>query len=156
VSEPEAVAFTTEHPDSEEVRALIARLDAELDERYPREVIHALHPEGLTDLRLAFVVARVAGEAVACGALRLLGPGVGEVKRMYVLPAFRGRGLARQVLATLEGLARERGYSVLRLETGSRLAEAVGLYRSAGYEEIPVFGEYVGNPFSLCFEKRLT
>ena len=56
----------------------------------------------------------------------------------------------------LESAAREHGYLTLRLETGTRQPEAIGLYRSAGYGEIPCFGEYADDQFSVCFEKRLT
>lgn len=74
---------------------------------------------------------------------------------MYVRPAFRGRGLARQLLTALEEVALAAGHRVLRLETGSYLPAAIALYTSAGYGHIPVYGEYAGNPFSRCFEKRL-
>jgi putative acetyltransferase len=74
---------------------------------------------------------------------------------MYVRPAFWGRGVARQVLAALESAVRARGYSTLRLQTSTRQPEAISLYRSAGYAEIPCFGAYVGDVFSACFEKRL-
>jgi putative acetyltransferase len=103
----------------------------------------------------AYLVVVVAGRAVACGAWQALEPGVAELKRMYVRPAFRGRGIARQLIVALEEEALAAGRPVLRLETGTYLPAAIGLYRSAGYSPIPVFGEYVGNPFSVCFEKSL-
>jgi GNAT superfamily N-acetyltransferase len=95
---------------------------------------------------------------VGCGALRALGDGAAEVKRMYVVPAARGRGVARAVLAGLEAAARERGWSTLRLETGPRQPEAVGLYTRAGYRPIRAFGVYVGASdaaHSLFFERVL-
>jgi GNAT superfamily N-acetyltransferase len=95
------------------------------------------------------------GEAVACGALQALEPGVGEVKRMYVRPAYRGHGLSRIMLAAVEQLATQRGFHTLRLETGRVYDAALGLYTSSGYNEIPLFGQYVGHPLSVCFEKRL-
>jgi putative acetyltransferase len=85
-----------------------------------------------------------------------LEPGVGEVKRMFVLPEFRGRGIARHILMALESTAQERGYSTLRLETGTRQPEAIGLHKAAGYGEITCFGEYADDLFSVCFEKQLT
>src|SRR5262249_55727197 len=93
--------------------------------------------------------------AVGCGAVRPLEPGVGEVKRMFVLPEARGRGIARQILRSLEAAAGSLGFRVLRLETGQRQPEAIRLYQTAGYAEIPRFGEYADDPFSVCFEKRL-
>jgi GNAT superfamily N-acetyltransferase len=102
-----------------------------------------------------FVAGFVDGRPVACGALEPLGDGVGEIKRMYVRPAYRGQGLSRLILAALEELAVQRGYHTLRLETGDFLAPALGLYRGAGYRPIPLFGRYAGNTRSVCFEKSL-
>jgi putative acetyltransferase len=139
---------------SAEAAALMRALDDELGRRYPGAVIEGLLPEDIND-RLVFVVARAGTYAVACGAVRELEPAIGEIKRMFVRPEYRARGLGRAILAALEARARELGYSVLRIETGSRQPEAIGLYTSAGYAAIPPFGKYVGNPFSHCFEKRL-
>lgn len=75
---------------------------------------------------------------------------------MFVQPAWRRRGVARQLLAALEAQARSLGYARLRLETALGQPEAIGLYRSAGYVDIPPLGKYIGNPVSVCFEKRLT
>ena len=74
---------------------------------------------------------------------------------MFVHSAWRRRGVARQLLTELETQARKLGYQALRLETGLGQPEAIGLYRSAGYVDIPPFGEYIGNPASVCFEKVL-
>ncbi|MGW0214593.1 GNAT family N-acetyltransferase [Micromonospora chokoriensis] len=105
------------------------------------------------DVRYLAVV--VNGRAVACGGLQALDAETGEVKRMYVRPAYRGRGIARQLLAALEECAFRQGHSVVCLETGTYLPAAIGLYTSCGYEPIPVYGEYVDNPYSVCFAKRL-
>lgn len=143
-------------PDSEDAVRLIRALDDDLRGRYPGIALHGLRPEDVRDHRLAFLVARADGEAIGCGAVRELEPGVGEVKRMFVQPAWRRRGVARQLLAALEVQARKLGYVALRLETALGQPEAIGLYRSAGYVDIPPFGEYIGNAASVCFEKRLT
>jgi len=111
-------------------------------------IVYPLH-EGIR-----FVAGFVDGRGVACGALQPLGNGVGEIKRMYVRPPYRRRGFGRLVLAALEELAVEQGYHTLRLETG-RYATALSLYQAAGYHPIPLYGEYVGNPRSVCFEKSL-
>ncbi|MGS2617548.1 GNAT family N-acetyltransferase [Micromonospora sp. LZ34] len=105
------------------------------------------------DIRYLAVV--VGGRAVACGGIQALDAGTGEVKRMYVRPAYRGRGIARQLLAALEELAFRQGHETVCLETGTYLPAAIGLYTSCGYEPIPVYGEYVDNPYSVCFAKRL-
>lgn len=100
-----------------------------------------------------FLVARIAGEPVGCAALRTLSPGIAEIKRMWVSPRARGRGVARKVLATLEEVARERHLRAVRLDTHSSLAEAQQLYRTSGYREIPRFND---NPYAHhWFEKAL-
>jgi putative acetyltransferase len=104
---------------------------------------------------VAYVAGFVEGRPVACGAVQPLDDGVGEIKRMYVRPTYRGRGYGRLILAALEELALERGFHTLRLETGRGLAPALRLYRGAGYRPIPRYGDYVGNPLSMCFEKIL-
>jgi GNAT superfamily N-acetyltransferase len=107
------------------------------------------------DQRIEFLVGIIDGDGVACGALQDLEPGVGEIKRMYVKPPYRGRGLSRQILKAVEELAAERGLHTLRLETGRFLPAALGLYTSSGYTEIPLFGQYVGHETSICFEKAI-
>ncbi|MFD2767818.1 GNAT family N-acetyltransferase [Micromonospora eburnea] len=104
---------------------------------------------------IRYLVAVAGGRAVACGGLQALDADTGELKRMYVRPAYRGRGIARQLLAALEELAYRQGHTTVCLETGTYLPAAIGLYRSCGYQPIPVYGEYVGNPHSVCFAKRL-
>ena len=90
---------------------------------------------------------------MGCGGVRILKPGVAEIKRMYVVPEARGRGVARALLAALEDAARDLGYDRVRLDTGPRQLAAEHLYRSAGYEEIP---DYNGNYMaSFWGEKRL-
>jgi putative acetyltransferase len=78
-----------------------------------------------------------------------------EIRRMYVRPGHRGAGLSRRMLGALEEKARGFGYRRIRLETGVHQHEALGLYRSAGFEEIPRFGPYVADELSVCFEKPL-
>ncbi len=95
------------------------------------------------------------GGAVACGGMCRYDETTAEIRRMYVAPAARGRGLSRVVLARLEEEARRLGYSAVRLETGDRQPEAISLYRSAGYEPIPRYGPYVDDERSICLEKRL-
>ena len=99
------------------------------------------------------LVAYVGQNAVGMGALRLSGPEVAEVKRMYVVPDHRGAGVAKRILEELEQRARERGLRALRLDTNARLTEANAMYRAAGYREIP---DYNANPRAdRWYEKRL-
>ena len=95
------------------------------------------------------------GEAVACGGMVRFDDTRAELKRMYVLPDARGRGLGRLVLEQLEEQARDFGYTGVVLETGDQSGAALGLYRSSGYGPIPCYGVYAGRALSLCLEKRL-
>ena len=154
----QTITISAERPDGEEALTLIRQLDEDLCRRYPEmpaQLIHGLHPSDLADPDFTFLIARIDGRAVGCGALRNLEPGVGEVKRMYVLPGFRRHGIARRILARLESRARELGDVAVRLETGNGQTEAIRLYRSSGYREIAAFGEYADDERSVCFEKRL-
>jgi putative acetyltransferase len=91
---------------------------------------------------------------VGCGAL-VLNDGWGELKRMFVRPSVRGRGIAQRILALLEAAARERGFAVMRLETGVSQPEALRLYERAGYVRRGPFGDYGPDPLSVFMEKRL-
>lgn len=102
-----------------------------------------------------FLVGFEADEPVACGGLCRYDETTGEIRRMYVAGDRRRRGLSRRILEALEEEARALGYGAIRLETGNRQADAVSLYRSAGYEPIEKYGPYVDDERSLCFEKRL-
>ena len=103
----------------------------------------------------AYLVAVVNGRAVGCGAWQPMAGEVAELKRMFVRPAFRGRGIARQMIVAIEEEALAAGRPIIRLHTGDYLPAAIALYQSSGYQQIPAYGPYTGDPFSLCFEKRL-
>jgi GNAT superfamily N-acetyltransferase len=136
-----------------DVLAAVAAQQRELREREQASgAIDGSFPMGESP---RYLVATLDGEVVGCGALQALDDETVEIKRMYVRPEHRGRGVARRVLAALEEAAAADGCAVLRLETGDYLPEALRLYASAGYAEIPRYGPYVVNPFSVCFEKRL-
>lgn len=89
--------------------------------------------------RAAFVIARIDGYAVGCGALRPLDEAAAEVKRMYTRKGFRRKGVAQAVLAELERLAAEFGYSTIKLQTGPKQLDAAALYELVGYYSIPRF-----------------
>jgi len=100
------------------------------------------------------LLARVDGEPAGLGGVRHLDTGIAEVKSMYVAPAFRGSGLGRRILTRLDGIALEHGCQAVRLDTSDYLTPAVGLYRSAGYRQVPAYNE---NPKAdLWFERPLT
>jgi putative acetyltransferase len=143
--------------DSGDARRLITALDLHLASRYAPEQRFGpnLKPEQLASGLGTFLVARVDGRAVGCGAVRRLDETTGEVKRMYVEPELRGRGVAKAILHHLEATARELGARRLVLETGIHQDEAIGLYRQAGYREVDCWGEYAHSPTSVCYEKSI-
>jgi putative acetyltransferase len=138
-------------------RRLVDALNAELSAVYPEQgATHfRLDPEEVADGRGAFLLATRAGTPVGCGAVRRIAQGTGEIKRMYVVPAERGRGLGRALLTALEDEARSLGLSRLFLETGARQHAAVAMYERAGFSRVDPYGEYVGSPLSLCMKKDL-
>lgn len=118
--------------DDAEVQRLAGEQQAEIRARYDGAGEPGTPPTA-ADITVVLVARDDEGTALGCGALRSLGDGAAEVKRMYVAPSSRGRGVGKLVLAGLEQAALERGWTTLRLETGPRQPEAVGLYLSAGY-----------------------
>jgi putative acetyltransferase len=151
-----ASVITAEDPASPDAMALIAELDEHLNPLYPRASRHGFSVQKLIADSVAFFVVRHAGAAAGCGGIKLFGAEYGEIKRMYVRPAFRGLGLARLLLDHLAAHAQRHGVDVLRLETGIHQHAAIRLYEEAGFERIPPFGEYSDDPLSLCYEKRLS
>ena len=150
-----APTITPEHPATADAAALIAELDAHLEPLYPSASRHGFSVQKLIAESVAFFVVRVDGTPAGCGGLKLFGAEYGEVKRMYVRPAFRGQGLARLLLDHLADYARSHGIAVLRLETGIHQHAAIGLYERAGFRRIPPFGEYRDEAVSRCYEKRI-
>lgn len=151
------ISIAHEPFDSADARRLIEALDAHLASRYTPEQRFGpnLKPAQVAPGLGIFVVARLDGRAVGCGAVRLLDESTVEVKRMYVEPDIRGRGVAKEILARLEGAGRELGAERTVLETGIYQDEAIGLYRRAGYREVDCWGEYTTSPTSVCYEKRI-
>lgn len=140
--------------DSEAV-SLIAALDAELHARYPEmEGIGDFRPEQVVSDGV-FLLARVNGHALGCGAVRRYDAVTAEVKRMYVSPEARGKGLGLHLLEALESHARRLGYQRLILETGLRQPEAIRLYEKAAYTRCSCWGAYASDPLSVCFAKEV-
>lgn len=150
-----AMQIDLESPDQAEVRALIAALDAYQDTLYPPESRHALAIDALMAPAVDFLVARDAqGRAIGCGAL-VHGPQWAELKRLYVAPGHRGKGVAQALMAALHQRATERGSHWLVLETGPLQAEALALYERCGYTRRGPFGGYRDDPLSVFMERRL-
>jgi GNAT superfamily N-acetyltransferase len=136
--------------------SLVTALLDELRSRYDAEDDDAPSADDLAPPVGTFFVALRGDVPVGCGGLKHFDDGVGEVKRMYVVPEERRGGVARLVLSHVEAEARRRGYRELRLETGVLQPEAIALYASAGYELIPCWGVYEHAPWSRCMAKPLT
>jgi putative acetyltransferase len=149
------VEIQLETPDQPEVRALLLASDAYMASLYPAESNHLLDIGALLRPEVRFLVARLQGDAVGCGAVVTSHDDWAELKRMFVSPAARGRNIGRLLLQRLEAIAIEGGIRRLRLETGVKQPEAVGLYRSAGFVEIGPFGAYGPDPLSLFMEKKI-
>jgi ribosomal protein S18 acetylase RimI-like enzyme len=154
--EPEVVVLRPAASDSPESERLLAAYEAELVSlgvTLNHDSPGAVTPRQLAAPNGAWLVGWRGDEAVACGGVRLLSPGVCEIKRMYVDPSARGTGLARRLLGELEAAAAALGARVARLDTGRDMAPAIGLYRATGYVEI---ADYNGNADAgWWFEKQL-
>ena len=140
--------------DSPDARKLRELHSEDLAQRYGGDLEPGKKPTA--EDTTAFLVARDdAGRAVGCGALRALDAGAVELKRMYVHPEVRRTGLGRALLAALEQAAAARGFTRVRLETGTAQHEAMSLYESAGYRRVPCWGAYAVSPISICYEREL-
>ena len=145
-----------ESVDQPDVISLIDALDAYQGALYPPESNYHLSVAELKQANVLFTVVRDDdGTALACGAVVLL-DGYGELKRMYVSPAQRGRGIAMTIIEFLEHEARRRECTNLRLETGIHQAEAISLYGRAGYERCARYGDYPEDPLSVFMEKTIS
>lgn len=151
------VQISRADPDSDDARHCIGEYFAELNRRSPAGFNPAAgisaEPEELRPPAGAFLLAHLDGRPVGCGALKLHPGATAEIKRMWVSAEARGHGVGRRLLAELEAVALENGAQVAHLETNRVLVEAIRLYRSAGYVDVPAFND---EPFAHhWFEKRL-
>jgi putative acetyltransferase len=143
-------------PDSADAVQLIGELDVHLQAHpYPPQSRHAFDVEKLLREGVTFFITQYEGEPAGCGGIKIFPNEYGEVKRMWVRPAFRGLGLGKAMLNHLTAYAQSREVSVLRLETGIYETEAIGLYERFGFCRRPPFGEYKEDPLSVYFEKPL-
>lgn len=154
LSDSSALTVTADDPNGEGATRLIHDLCAELSVRYGTAP-SLFSPDEALAPRSAFIVARLGGQPIGCGVLRRIDEATAEVKRMYVAPNGRRRGIARRILRALEELATGFNYRAIRLETGIEQPEAIGLYESSGYHRIPAYGHHIGDPRSVCFEKSI-
>jgi putative acetyltransferase len=149
------IVIRVDDPASSAARDLIERLDRFLTGLYPAESNHLAPVEALRRLNVTFLTASVDGEVAGCGAFINQSGAYAEIKRMFVLPEFRGLKLGRRILEELENLARASGLELARLETGIHQSEALLLYEKAGYHRRGPFGDYSEDPLSVFMEKKL-
>ena len=143
----------TDWNDADAERLRRAQRD-ELDTRYGADTEPGVKPSA--DDVAVFLIARdESDEAVGCGALRMLGPGEAEVKRMFVVKSSRGSGVSTAILRAIEAEAATRGIRTLKLETGPAQPDAVRFCTREGYVPIPRFGYYVESEGSLCFARDI-
>jgi GNAT superfamily N-acetyltransferase len=152
---PMSAIITPERPDSADAVTLITELEAHLAPLYPSASRHGYSVEKLLAQGVAFFVLRQDDTPAGCGGIQLFGTAYGELKRMYVRPRFRGWGFGRMLVNHLADYAAAQGVGLLRLETGIHQTAAIRLYEGMGFQRIPLFGEYINDPNSLFFEKRI-
>jgi len=148
--------YTFNRADSshEDFKKLVLLLDEELAQRDGAE--HAFYDQFNKIENINNVIVAYAGQQpVAAGAFKKFSPGTVEIKRMFVKPDFRERGIAFQILQELENWASGLGYSYCVLETGKKQPEAIALYKKSGYEVIPNYGQYENVLNSVCMQKRI-
>ncbi len=133
---------------------LVVKLDKDLAIRDGYE--HAFYAQFNKTINIKnVVVAYIHEEAVGCGAFKEYDTNTVEIKRMFVQPSFRGKGIAQKVLAELELWSKENNFNACILETGKKQPEAIGLYTKAGYTFIPNYGQYEGVGNSVCMMKLI-
>lgn len=149
------VTIACEPPRQAAIIRLLELSDVYAASLYPPESNHLVDLSTLEGPGVSFFVARTGDGIVGCCALVEAGDGTAEIKRMFVDPEARGLSIGRRLLEALEDCARVLGLRAIRLETGIRQPEAIGLYRKFGYRDIAPFGNYQPDPLSLFMEKRI-
>ena len=150
-----AISIEAESPLQDEVRTLVAELNATLLELTPPEFAFHMTVEQMAEPSTTVFIAREDGAAVACGALKRHAAGVGEVKRMYTRPSHRGRKIGAAIVVRIEALAREEGLVRLVLETGDRHPAAWTVYERAGFTRCGPVLDYPDSKWSVFYEKSL-
>ena len=150
-----SVSIAVESPLQDDVRVLIAALNAHLVTLTPPEFCSHMTVEDMADAATTVFVARDAGDAIACGALRRPDDGIGEVKRMYTIPSRQGEGVGGQILERIEAHAREEGLTRLVLETGHVHHAAYRVYERGGFTRCGPVLDYPDTGWSVFYEKNM-
>jgi putative acetyltransferase len=138
------------------VIALLEQSDVFTLALYPADSCYLLDVDELERPEVCVFVARSDGAAIGIAALVSRGDGTAEIKRMFVSPEARGLGIAGGILRSLEAHAASTGIHTIQLETGPLSLAAIALYERCGFHRIPNFGHYVGDEFSVCYEKAVS
>jgi putative acetyltransferase len=150
------VTIQVEDPSCPEARFLIEQLDGYLTELYPAESNYLLSIDELKHSSVTFLIARLNGKAVGCGAFVVHQREYAEIKRMFVLPEHRGKKIGLRILQDLEKRVRYEGLAFAKIETGTRQHEALKLYEGAGYHRCGPFGSYSRHdPLIIFMERKL-
>ena len=150
-----SIVVTSESPLQDDVRELVAELNATLLELTPPEFVFHMTVEQMADPATTVFIARDDGRAVGCGALKRHADGIGEVKRMYTRPSHRGRKVGAEIVQRIEALARQEGLERLVLETGDRHPAAWTVYERAGFTRCGPVLDYPDSKWSVFYEKVL-
>lgn len=141
-------------PENADFQKLIALLDIDIQERDGEDHVFFAQFNKTDNIKNAIVIYDDQ-IAVGCGAFKFYKEDVAEIKRMYVDPKTRGKGIASKILIELESWAREENYTSCILETGHKYPEAVALYKKNGFAITENYGQYIGVADSICFQKDL-
>ncbi len=148
------IGITRTNSNDHDFRALVRFLDADLAKRDGTN--HAFYAQFNTIDKIKHVVLAYENEKpLGCGAMKEYEANTMEIKRMYVSPESRNKGIATKILSELEHWAGELSYARCILETGKKQTEAIALYKKNGYTLIPNYGQYAEVENSLCFEKEM-
>jgi len=149
-----AIVLRRTHPDDPHFQLLVADLDKDLWARYPA-IQQNFTPFNKIEASARVIVAYAQDLPVGCGCFRSMEDETLEIKRMYVKPELRGKGIAKLILSELENWGKDEGFTQAKLETGNNQPEALAVYTGARYRQIPNYPPYTHIAESICMEKKL-
>lgn len=149
------IMVTQVDPRADASMALIEELDRHLNQLYPAESNHLMDIDALCAPDVRFFTASDGDDVLGCGAIKRY-DGYTEVKRVFVLPRARGRGVAIRIIEALDEATREAGVALMRLETGIYQPDALALFEKLGFRRTSSFGDYpADDPYSVFMERKL-
>lgn len=152
---PFEITIAPQNPDSTAAQGMIAALWNEIQERYHFTGACDINPDDFKGSRASFLVASVHNLAVGSVGLKPLSEDIAELNALYVAPEVRKQGVAQALLHEFEVVARDHGFSAIRLRAGDKQPEALRFYQKMGFHSISCFGEYASSETNQCFEKQL-